>query len=404
MDNSELWTLLTDVECMTALGHVRDNPAMAALIRLLWACRGEHQDPEMLRNAYIGVYDAWLHAAAKGRGGFAREALEAVLFEESAAASLCARMDAADLPYSLVSSMAHDLETLGQITAIEPAMCLLLCQRAGMTGETAARLPVWEPVLGIEPFDPRIDRDMLSRAGARRVAAFFRKQGTGIFARYPGSIYVGVSKEYPLGLRGVSKPDSIRLEEMVLYENVRSLLVENTEHLMHGESAGHVLLCGNKGTGKSATVKALLPKFMLEGLRIVEMPPAQLTHLPELFHVLRDQPCKFIVFVDDLTFETSGPEYEALKSALEGGLETCPENVVIYATCSRAGIVSKAGEGEASPALCALADRFDQHCGGGSADQISHRFCHSPPWTCGISARISGFHLCAEHRSRFFLL
>lgn len=118
MDNRELWTLLMDVKCMTAFSHVSKNPAIAAMIRLLTICGSEHADPEALRNAYIDVYSEWLRAAANGRGGFAREALEAVLFEDSPAAELCARMNAEDLPYSLVSSMARDLETLGQMTAI----------------------------------------------------------------------------------------------------------------------------------------------------------------------------------------------------------------------------------------------------------------------------------------------
>lgn len=367
MDNRELWTLLTDVECMTALRHVQKNPAIAALIRLLAACGSEHVSQDTLREAYIAVYDAWLDAAAKGRGGFAREALEAVLFEESPAATLCARMDADALPYSLVSSLAHDLETLGQMTAIEPAMCLLLCQRAGMTGETAARLPVWEPTLGVGQFDPRIDREMLSRDGAKRVAAFFRTHGTGLFARCPGSTWVGESPRYPLGLRGILRPDPIRLEDMVLYERERSVLVENTRRLLAGRPACNVLLYGDKGTGKSATVKALLGSFWLDGLRIVEVPLAQLTNLPMIFSILRDQPGKFIVFVDDLAFNDSCPEYTALKTVLEGGLEARPDNVVVYATSNRRNIVRQrfserqddVNERDTLEEKFSLADRFD---------------------------------------------
>ena len=195
MDIGQLRGLLLDLDCMTALRHTLRNRAMAALVDLCRACAKDNADEAALTAAYCRVYDAWLDAAAHGRGGFAREALEAVLFEESPAALLCARMDV--LPYSLTNALANDLDALGRLTAIEPAMFLLLCERAGMSGQTAARLPVWEPTLGSEMGDPRLSKMMLSREGVTMTAAFFRKQGTGLFARCPGSTWVGESEKYP---------------------------------------------------------------------------------------------------------------------------------------------------------------------------------------------------------------
>ena len=265
MDIGQLRGLLLDLDCMTALRHTLRNRAMAALVDLCRACAKDNADEAALTAAYCRVYDAWLDAAAHGRGGFAREALEAVLFEESPAALLCARMDV--LPYSLTNALANDLDALGRLTAIEPAMFLLLCERAGMSGQTAARLPVWEPTLGSEMGDPRLSKMMLSREGVTMTAAFFRKQGTGLFARCPGSTWVGESEKYPLGLRGIREPDPIRLEDMVLYERERGALVENTRRLLDGRQACNILLYGDKGTGKSATVKALLSSFWLEESR-----------------------------------------------------------------------------------------------------------------------------------------
>ena len=349
MDIGQLRGLLLDLDCMTALRHTLRNRAMAALVDLCRACAKDNADEAALTAAYCRVYDAWLDAAAHGRGGFAREALEAVLFEESPAALLCARMDV--LPYSLTNALANDLDALGRLTAIEPAMFLLLCERAGMSGQTAARLPVWEPTLGSEMGDPRLSKMMLSREGVTMTAAFFRKQGTGLFARCPGSTW----------------PDPIRLEDMVLYERERGALVENTRRLLDGRQACNILLYGDKGTGKSATVKALLSSFWLEGLRIVEVPLAQLTNLPTIFSILREQPGKFIVFVDDLAFNDSCPEYTALKTVLEGGLEARPSNVVVYATSNRRNIVRQrfserqddVNERDTLEEKFSLADRFD---------------------------------------------
>ena len=367
MDIHELRELMLDIECMTVLRHVMDKPAMSALYRLVCDCAGDGCSEEELTYAYCEVYNAWLVAAAQGKGGFARAALEAVLFEESPVAAMCARVDAKSLPYSVMNALGHDLEVLGRLTAIDPAMFMLLCERAGLSGKLAARLPMWEPALGTQQFDPRVDADMLTREGARRVAAFFRKHGTGLFASCPGSTWVGVSEKYPLGLRGITKPDSIRLEDMVLYEKERGTLVENTRRLLAGHQACNILLYGDKGTGKSATVKALLSSMWLDGLRIVEVPLAHLTNLPTIFSILREQPGKFIVFVDDLAFSDSCPEYTALKTVLEGGLEARPENVVVYATSNRRNIVRQrfserqddVNERDTLEEKFSLADRFD---------------------------------------------
>ena len=367
MDIQKLRELMLDLECMTVLRHVMDNPAMSALHRLVCDCANEGTTEGELTYAYCEVYNAWLRTAAKGKGGFVREALTSVLFEESPVAQFCARTDADKIPYSVISALSHDLEALGQLTAIEPAMFLLLCQRAGLSGRVAARLPMWEPALGNVEFDPRVDNDMLSYNGAKRVAAFFRKHGSGLFASCPGSTWVGVSEAHPLGLRGIREPDPIRLEDMVLYERERGVLVENTRRLLAGHQAGNVLLYGDKGTGKSATVKALLSSMWLDGLRIVEVPLAHLTNLPTIFSILREQPGKFIVFVDDLAFGDSCPEYTALKTVLEGGLEARPANVAVYATSNRRNIVRQrfserqddVNERDTMEEKFSLADRFD---------------------------------------------
>ena len=386
MDIHDLRELILDIECMTVLRHVMEKPALASLYRLVCDCADENVSEGELTYAYCQVYNAWLSESADGRDGFSRIALTAVLFEESPVAQmcartaltavlfgespvaqLCARTDAEQLPYSVISALSHDLRALGCLTSIEPAMFLLLCQRAGMSGKVAARLPMWEPARSRVDFDPRVSPGMLSESGARLVAAFFRKHGSGLFASCPGSTWVGVSEAHPLGLRGIREPDPIRLEDMVLYERERGVLVENTKRLLAGHRAGNILLYGDKGTGKSATVKALLTSMWLDGLRIVEVPLAQLTNLPTIFSILREQPGKFIVFVDDLAFNDSCPEYTALKTVLEGGLEARPANVVVYATSNRRNIVRQrfserqddVNERDTLEEKFSLADRFD---------------------------------------------
>ena len=126
MDIHDLRELILDIECMTVLRHVMEKPALASLYRLVCDCADENVSEGELTYAYWQVYNAWLSESADGRDGFSRIALTAVLFEESPVAQMCARTDADKLPYSVISALSHDLQALGRLTAIEPAMFLLL--------------------------------------------------------------------------------------------------------------------------------------------------------------------------------------------------------------------------------------------------------------------------------------
>ena len=102
-----------------------------------------------------------------------------------------------------------------------------------------------------------------------------------------------------------------------------------------------MLLYGDRGTGKSSTVKALINKYYSEGLRIIEVPKEYLSDFPEIIRKVKDRPQKFIIFIDDLTFEDGETGYTALKAVLEGSVESKLENVVIYATSNRRHLVKE---------------------------------------------------------------
>ncbi|MFR3405386.1 MAG: hypothetical protein ACLTV6_02025 [Christensenellales bacterium] len=164
---------MLDLECMTALRHTLKNRAVAALVALCRECARDDASEAALTAAYCRAYDAWLDAAAHGRGGLRAKRWKRCCLKK-ARRRCFARMDV--LPYSLTNAMANDLDALGRLTAIEPAMFLLLCERAGMSGQTAARLPVWEPTLGSAFSDPRLSKAMLSREGVSLVSAFSRSR------------------------------------------------------------------------------------------------------------------------------------------------------------------------------------------------------------------------------------
>ena len=141
------------------------------------------------------------------------------------------------------------------------------------------------------------------------------------------------------GLQAVPEPDPVRLVELVGYERERGPLLRNTERFLAGLPAHHVLLYGLPGTGKSSTVKAILNEYADRGLRLVEVAKEDLGGLPQVLETLRGRGPRFILFVDDLSFEQHEVTYKSLKALLEGSVERPPENVRVYATSNRRNLV-----------------------------------------------------------------
>lgn len=184
---------------------------------------------------------------------------------------------------------------------------------------------------------------------------FAKKHGSGIFAKYKAFTYNGE-------LIPIEQTDPIRLTDLKNYETQRSQVVDNTMCFLNGKPAQNVLLYGDRGTGKSATVKAVLNEF--EDLRMVEVPKNSIALIPDLFKKLKKNPCRFIVTIDDLSFSENDDRFGILKAVLEGSLSKKPDNVLIYATTNRRKIIREtAADREISGAdaideSMSLADRF----------------------------------------------
>lgn len=136
-------------------------------------------------------------------------------------------------------------------------------------------------------------------------------------------------------LQAIAHPQRLRLDDLLGIDVQKARLVENTRHFVQGKPANHALLTGARGTGKSSLVKALLTEFAKDGLRLVEVPPHELTSLPEIVAPLRGKKGRFILYVDDFSVGAQDPALTALKTALDGGVEEAPDNVLIYATSNR---------------------------------------------------------------------
>lgn len=160
--------------------------------------------------------------------------------------------------------------------------------------------------------------------------------GYGIFAAY-GMFRVSDEKQ----IEPIISADKIAVESFVGYEEERAKVEENTLAFIEGRPAANALLCGDAGTGKSSTVKALANKYFHRGLRLIELRKDQLSLLPYVMGKISENPLKFIIFIDDLAFNKSDDNFSMLKAALEGSASAKADNAVIYATSNRRHIIKE---------------------------------------------------------------
>ena len=139
----------------------------------------------------------------------------------------------------------------------------------------------------------------------------------------------------------VRSPDTIRLSELIDYEREQNIIIENTVALIEGRPAANILLTGDAGTGKSSTVKAVVNELYSRGLRILEIRKEQLRKIPAIIDELSENPLKFIIFIDDLSFVKDDDNFSALKAILEGSVSAKSSNVAIYATSNRRHLVKE---------------------------------------------------------------
>jgi len=164
--------------------------------------------------------------------------------------------------------------------------------------------------------------------------AHYSAFGSGKNAKYTAFRWQGA-------LTGISQPDDITLERLFCLDSQKEILIENTNFFLRGLPANNCLLYGASGSGKSAMIKALLNKFYNRGLRLTEIPKEKLEELPQLVNCVKNKRLKYIIFMDDLSFETGDTGYKILKVILDGRIERQPQNILFYATSNRFHIINE---------------------------------------------------------------
>lgn len=301
-----------------------------SFLELLQAIRYTDADAK----SCLQAYGSYFQALAASSQNWEDYLITQILIADNPFTRLAQQQEWENLPPALIAAVRHDLQVLQSLYECSTASLSEWVQAVG-------HLPVSPVVWYLEP--EKLGRELEFVASLQQLenwadavedlATYYRQFGTGLFAEYRALRWQ--SGQFV----GIRNPDPVKLSTLVGYESQQEALLKNTKFLLSGEAALHVLLYGSRGSGKSSLVKALLNEYSEQNLRLIEVAKSDLQDLPKIVEQLRGVPQKFIIFVDDLSFEEDDDAFKALKVVLEGNLTARPLNVVVYATSNRRHLI-----------------------------------------------------------------
>lgn len=300
--------LKLQIDSLAVFSKLKYDPVITCLRELLDALSTKH-DPEIVR-----LYSEFVSALYESTSDLTGYIRELILQDDNS--------------YVRTSAAGHDAGIDIKLAAENELM--MLQEIAGITSSEI------KDSIDYDGFLPDwTTRDIDFRYDFMEKLSNIRKTGYGIFARYmffrldEGSIVP------------VKHPDCQTLEQLFGYERERDLIIRNTRALVDGTGASNMLLYGDAGTGKSSTVKAVAASMAPDGLRVMEVRKNQLYQIPDIMEELSVNPLRFIIFIDDLSFNGNDDNFSALKATLEGSISGCSDNIAIYATSNRRHLVKE---------------------------------------------------------------
>lgn len=254
---------------------------------------------------------------------------------------------------TVVNAVKEDLKKLEEISSFTAEDIMDAVSDADIA-EILKTIPKWKTGESAKPLtSPWCDC-------VDKLFEFHQSNGYGMFAQYIAFTWRD-GKIVP-----ITSLNSIRLSNLKNYEIQRKRVVDNTESFLMGHPANNVLLYGDRGTGKSSTVHALLNEYHDKGLRMIEIPKSAVSQLGLIRECIADSPMKFIIFIDDLSFDSHDSSFAELKAALEGSLSGRQPNTLIYATSNRRHLIKEnfsdrendVNKGDTMQEQLSLSDRF----------------------------------------------
>lgn len=272
-------------------------------------------------------------AASEYKGNLSDYIYDAVVYDDNIFIRECALGNYFKMPKHVKDAAEKDITAFCRLAHIDSADLKAQLSKLSPESENMfALLPDWRSEhISFNPSEKWTD-DML------KISEQYRLKGFSVFAKY--SAFTFTPQEASM-LTPVKSPDVVKISDLKGYERERNLVLDNTAAFISGTGYNNVLLYGDRGTGKSTTVKAMLNEFADKKLRIIEIYKETLAYFTRLIAFLEQLPFKFILFIDDLTFSENDELMSKLKEVLEGTIVSKPKNVIIYATSNRRHLVKE---------------------------------------------------------------
>ena len=367
--------ILADLKGLTFFSALRRDPAVASLERLVrilaertpadavrpWRNNENPSDKETC----LAAAEAWadLVRCLIPHGAFSSRVAESAIADDNAFTRSAEAAGLSGLPEPFLAAVRTDLSRLSRLA--ECSIQALGTMVAGMLRSAGFERAAESVAAESQAFaaraadggaDPILPPSGDWAGALENLAGYLRAKGAGDFSRYAAFMWTAPrsgASAAPWGadadqdrakwryLRPVLKADPISLADLSGYEAQRSMVVANTLRFVQGKTANNMLLYGDRGTGKSATVKAVSAEYSDRGLRLIEVRKQDLGDFSMILDTLGNRALRFVLFIDDLSFEDTDDSFTDLKALLEGGAETKPPNVVVYATTNRRHLVKE---------------------------------------------------------------
>lgn len=198
----------------------------------------------------------------------------------------------------------------------------------------------WNVSQKVQALSLRLEEAVDDDAFYEAILDFYQDYGVGLFGLNK-AFRIEEKGQGQFDFRAINNMDMVTLDDLVGYQIQKKKLVDNTEAFVKGYKANNVLLFGDSGTGKSTSIKAIVNQYYDQGLRMIEIYKHQFKYLSSIISTIKNRNYKFIIYMDDLSFEENEIEYKFLKAVIEGGVETKPDNILIYATSNRRHLIKE---------------------------------------------------------------
>lgn len=313
--------LIKDLKTVVIYKNVLRDDTVRKFIKILDLISDENTDVDIVYEIYSDLYSDLTKYAVKNSvysGIWKSMVNDLVKVDENIFSMLSEKFGQDKIDERLKMAAEKELEVLKKIADVDLAEY--------MKEYISFDMPPWENlIISLKNNTEYI----LDYKTVDEIIEYYNKNGCGLFNRYRAFRWHNGK------LIGVENPDPVEFDDLVGYEEEHRIVIDNTDRFMRGLPASNILLYGDRGTGKSSTVKAVLNMYYKKGLRLIEVNRQDMVDLNNIINVISSRGLKFILFLDDLSFEENETEYKILKSTLEGGIGKLPDNVIIYATSNR---------------------------------------------------------------------